>query len=206
MRGRRRTERQGFEPQKACALTVFKTAAFDRSATSPKICEANFRISSPLGREIFDLLHQNYLFSPGIFLDLTFPLPGHGITFNRFIVFQQNRPAKFCIPASYPLVMQCNALTYILGNANIQILSSAFNNIYIPLRFHTMLRVLVASSLASALPAPRTHFRFAKMTALPPLRTMILNPENGEVVPISTIKFLDRSGHLSHAFNIFLKS
>jgi hypothetical protein len=29
-------EREGFEPPEACASTVFKTAAFDRSATSPR--------------------------------------------------------------------------------------------------------------------------------------------------------------------------
>ena len=28
-------EREGFEPPEACASTVFKTAAFDRSAISP---------------------------------------------------------------------------------------------------------------------------------------------------------------------------
>ncbi len=28
-------ERQGFEPWEGCPSTVFKTAAFDRSATSP---------------------------------------------------------------------------------------------------------------------------------------------------------------------------
>ena len=31
-------ERQGFEPWKGFPLTVFKTAAFDRSATSPSDC------------------------------------------------------------------------------------------------------------------------------------------------------------------------
>jgi hypothetical protein len=34
-------EREGFEPPEACASTVFKTAAFDRSATSP------WRVSIP---------------------------------------------------------------------------------------------------------------------------------------------------------------
>jgi hypothetical protein len=28
-------EREGFEPPEDCSSTVFKTAAFDRSATSP---------------------------------------------------------------------------------------------------------------------------------------------------------------------------
>ena len=31
-------EREGFEPPEAFTSTVFKTAAFDRSAISPKIC------------------------------------------------------------------------------------------------------------------------------------------------------------------------
>ncbi len=29
-------EREGFEPPEACTSTVFKTAAFDRSAISPR--------------------------------------------------------------------------------------------------------------------------------------------------------------------------
>src|SRR3569623_836054 len=33
---RKMAEGEGFEPPEACASTVFKTAAFDRSATSPK--------------------------------------------------------------------------------------------------------------------------------------------------------------------------
>mgnify|MGYP006956414065 CR=1 FL=1 len=32
---RKVAERQGFEPWEACTSTVFKTAAFDHSATSP---------------------------------------------------------------------------------------------------------------------------------------------------------------------------
>ena len=30
-----KAEREGFEPPETCASTVFKTAAFDRSAISP---------------------------------------------------------------------------------------------------------------------------------------------------------------------------
>lgn len=30
-------EREGFEPPVGCPTTVFKTAAFDRSATSPRV-------------------------------------------------------------------------------------------------------------------------------------------------------------------------
>ena len=41
-------EREGFEPPVGCPTTVFKTAAFDHSATSPRVVAAHHTVSSPM--------------------------------------------------------------------------------------------------------------------------------------------------------------
>ena len=46
-----KSERQGFEPWKGFPLTVFKTAAFDRSATSPTVCAVYPRWASQINLE-----------------------------------------------------------------------------------------------------------------------------------------------------------
>ena len=39
-------ERQGFEPRVPCSTTVFKTAAIDHSATSPKLKKKHFSLKA----------------------------------------------------------------------------------------------------------------------------------------------------------------
>ena len=56
-------EREGFEPPRPFGLTVFKTAAFNRSATSP--CFWNPRLAWVVSRSRHSLAHRQPRYGAG---------------------------------------------------------------------------------------------------------------------------------------------